>query len=123
MDLFDELESYEEKASAEKFREARDKAKSEAGQEKRITAKEPNIRGSPRRLDLIALALRGKSYADLKNILVRLRNTGARSAERAIENARRRAIRKWDVKDDVSSLRPCARAVVRFAFRLSFHLD
>lgn len=33
-------------------------------------------------------------------MLARLRNTGARSAERALENARRRALEKWDVKDD-----------------------
>jgi ribosomal protein L22 len=99
MDLFEELESYEEKTARQAAQAERPQVQKSDGV-KRILAKEPQIRGSPRRLNIIASLLVGKSYPQLKQILPPLRNTGARSAERAIENARRRAHLKWDVPDE-----------------------
>ena len=99
MDLFEELESYEEKTARQAAQAERSQIPRADGV-KRILAKEPKIRGSPRRLNIIAGVLVGKSYPELMQMLPTLRNTGARSAERAVENARRRAQLKWEVPDE-----------------------
>lgn len=99
MDLFEELESYEEKAARQAAQVERSQVQ-RTDEVKRILAKEPKIRGSPRRLNIIAGVLVGKSYPQIMQMLPALRNTGARSAERAVENARRRAQLKWEVPDE-----------------------
>lgn len=95
--LFEELEG--EGPTAEEQRAAARRSWG-LGQRKRVLATEPKIRGSPRRLNIVAGLLVGKSYPELMSVLPALRNTGARSAQNAIENARRRARQQWDVKDD-----------------------
>jgi large subunit ribosomal protein L22 len=99
MDLFEELESYEERTKRQAAQAERPQAQ-RVESVKRILAKEPKIRGSPRRLNIVAGVLVGKSYPQLMQILPTLRNTGARSAERAVENARRRAQLMWNVPDE-----------------------
>jgi ribosomal protein L22/predicted transcriptional regulator len=102
MDLFEELESYEEKTATPQEPRVRGPARelAEAGAPKRVMAKEPKIRGSPRRLAIMSSLLVGKSYLELMQLLPRLHNTGARSAERAVENAKKRAHQMWDVESD-----------------------
>jgi ribosomal protein L22 len=100
MDLFEELESYEEKTSQAPLPKAPTREIADAGAPKRVLAKEPKIRGSPRRLAIMSSLLVGKSYLELKQLLPRLHNTGARSAERAVENAKKRAHNLWEVEND-----------------------
>jgi hypothetical protein len=76
LDLFDELEGYEESSQTKDQQQKTQKAYAEGGVRKDIMAKDPKIRGSPRRLNLIAAILVGKSYPELKHLLPSLRNTG-----------------------------------------------
>ncbi len=106
LDLYEELENYEEAGARKEEPAAAPKAKrpqreiEEAGKAKTVMAKEPKIRGSPRRLGIISSLLVGKSYPELKKILPTLRNSGARSAVRAIDNAKKRAHERWEIASD-----------------------
>lgn len=48
----------------------------------------------------MAALLVGKTYPELKHMLPSIHNTGAREAQRAVENGRRRALEQWNVKDE-----------------------